>query len=629
MTQIIEDGGFESKDFGFIFPPRSSKFNQPYNKKFYKAIDAPSNLKFDSTNGTSGQIGTFEIAANTKNQVNLEECYFTVSGKLYCASAGDTKNWKCSNDWFLSFIDNMTLSLSGVAIANLNKGNLYSNVFTALMHDRRDLIDGTLKHTGRQLNTFNTSSVKVSAKGNAFTGLTYTAAGTGLSHADWVNSAGTGFAGFKNAVFINADTVAATAPVKNVTSMTVLTNIDGTKYRCIGTMGAVGGAADVDGAVDYSAKIFTSNDYSAPANRLFNSCIESVTIEAPVDPLVDLVNFEVTIPLVYIFPNIASLYPVFNQEIKIEVKYKNNNILDINNMNVTSNVAGGNDTFNISIAKISQFYFTQIGRELSSEAQQQSLQYYGQGVQTEFTELQTIPVTSIIANPNSTETLTASISVPYSPSLMILCIPCANKVVPNHTSLQLGPAKAWAGASGAAVCYEQFGSNCNSLTHLGIESIKIETTNSDVLKHYNFKKNNGYLIAGTDEINKFFCVDTERTLLDYHEVYNEFKAARKFFGRLDEGAISYDEFLKEYFMFCVDLTSFGLVRGTKITFDVTYADVRGKDYRKYGFNSAVNAIQRTSEAGCLVLGRKLITYKGDSVSISDIFVEGQSIISPQ
>lgn len=634
-TTISEDTNIKQDDYNFIFPPQTQNFNQPYTG-IVRGLKATDNNNGIFSNGvTSSAEWVYNIPRNANQHINLNEMYIQICGKLRTATAGSTRNWFVANNWFLGMIEKCSFDLGGTTLFEENFGNRTSNIYTALQNDREDLVSGSLSKNGLQLIDFSSKNKSIlSQKFLSLTGVTVVKAAKTFSIASLDTSA-TIFKGYPNAVFTASG---LNVPINSTdgthddtafaSTLIIVVAADGLTATVNGTFTGSVTADIANDKIDFSTTdVYATIDNSTSIKK-YNAAIEDKIVSG----ITDLVSFNVSIPLIQIFPGIVSLYPVFNQDITIKLRPRQNDFaVDINNGNIASNLLASvtGTAGNVEVYSIFQNNLFNIARVLTSDSKQSSLNYYSNPITTEFTHIQTINMkfTQIAAGGN--EPITSSISTNYSPLLALFAIPKSNSRKSYHTSVAKGYKKEQYDGTDVPMQYEWFGSNNCSLTNLGLRKISFKTSNNVLLAEYDLGKNPLSFSTTTAESEKYYCYDlttNKPLMLDYAEVYEEYRKARKFFGKQPEGALAFDEFIKDYCIYVVDMSSFALPRGTKIVVEVEYANWNGKDYSGIGTGSTSTspALRVIVEGLLVLLGRRLITYSETGCSVSDIYVEGQA-----
>lgn len=635
MTTITEDRNIEQEDYSFLFPPRAEKFNQPFLGTIKVQKNTENGDGIFQSGSTSSQAWVYTIPKTAEQHINLNDMFIQVAGKLKSGTAGSTRNWYPGNNWLLGMIEKSSFSLGGVKLFEENFSNRTSNIYAALANDREDLISGSLTKNGLQLVDYkNKSDYVIKEK---FLGVAKVVGVTIVKNdvpkvftlANVIQTAGTVFSNplYKGKVFnatgLNAPILLTGGTQDNdavCTSITAKINAAGTEITLTGTYDGVVTANVTTDKIDLSTVDVLTVMEGYSYSQRFNNGIEDTTIAS----VTDTVNFNVQIPLMQIFPGLVSIYPVFNQEIKIELNPRSDNkAVDINNGNITSNANVLSSAGDVLVDSINQNNLVYFAKRLSSEAKQNCLAYYSRNdVQTEFTRVQTINMKMSQSVQGGKETITSTISTDYSPILGLYAFPKANNRLSFHTSVAKGFGKTSWNGNDTPMQYEWYGSNNCSLCNMGLRTFKLQTSDGEILIDYDLSKYNLQYSNRSGDLEQFFCYDlTNNRALDYSQVYEDYRRARRFFGKQPEGSLTYDEFLKDYTVFCVDMTSFSLPRGSKIEAVIEYAAWTDRDYTKVGGAGAT----RISEGLLVLFGKKLLNYSDTGCSVSDIYLESQSM----
>lgn len=212
--------------------------------------------------------------------------------------------------------------------------------------------------------------------------------------------------------------------------------------------------------------------------------------------------------------------------------------------------------------------------------------YYSKPIETLITQDKQLLV-PIITQPiaNQTQSFNLNVDAAYKNKLLTLCIP---RTTDFAKQMQTVPAAINNGV--ANTHYDTFKAPANSYTYGGLRYLGVSTANG--LKLYEFDMENDGVIKGPklsqnmkSPSTQIHCGDTECYILNYQDVYNQYRKARLHFQQSEDEAIDYDTFIKEYCIFCVDLSCFDLSpnENIRITFMTsTWAQTNYNPY--YGTN---------------------------------------------
>lgn len=139
--------------------------------------------------------------------------------------------------------------------------------------------------------------------------------------------------------------------------------------------------------------------------------------------------------------------------------------------------------------------------------------------------------------------------------------------------------------------YDTFKAPANSYTYGGIRALTISTQNGAVLYRF-FPEVEGF-VEGASTV---FRLDKPETQLNFHnnsdgvkfanyeDVYKQYLRARRHFWEEENEGLDFETFMKEYCVYCVDLSQFTLSPGETLTVDIQYSDWTG-NYNPYYTNN--------------------------------------------
>lgn len=274
------------------------------------------------------------------------------------------------------------------------------------------------------------------------------------------------------------------------------------------------------------------------------------------------------IKLADIFPSVSTLPPIFNHAIQINFTRNSEN-------NVIASVCNGYTPLKLNA--FIDFKITSDNYIVSDELKKACMEYYSKDIQTIFTRVKTIPV-SFPSKPTANSTMSFNISVDtaYKNKLAVFAIPRSTNFN-NQT-----PSKCHQKSSVdnyrdvAEYQYDVASSPANSYTHGGLRSFTVYSSNG--LKLYGFDMSrNGNTRGPIEQHEKIAMLDVKTTpanvlIQNYQEVYQAYLSAREQFGQIKEEGVDYMTFLKEYCIFCVDLSPFSINAGENLRVEMVFDD---------------------------------------------------------
>lgn len=291
------------------------------------------------------------------------------------------------------------------------------------------------------------------------------------------------------------------------------------------------------------------------------------------------------IKLADIFPSVSTLPPIFNHAIQINFTRNSEN-------NVIASVCKGYTPLKLNA--FIDFKITSDNYIVSDELKKACMEYYSRPIETIFTRCKTIPV-SFPSKPSKNSTMSYNIAVDtsYRNKLAVFAIARStnfNNQTPSECH-QMDIAKKYHDV--AKYQYDVASSPANSYTHGGLRSFTVYSSNG--LKLYGFDMSrNGNTRGPINEFDKITMLDVKTTpnnvlIQNYQEVYQAYLAAREQFGQIKEEGLDYMTFLKEYCIFCVDLSPFSLNAGENLRVEMVFDDWNDNYSPYYALNDASNA----------------------------------------
>lgn len=147
--------------------------------------------------------------------------------------------------------------------------------------------------------------------------------------------------------------------------------------------------------------------------------------------------------------------------------------------------------------------------------------------------------------------------------------------------------------------YDSLKAPANSYTYGGLRQLIVESVASGI-KYYTFDmENDGVVKSQHGEISKFSIksncnfsgVSNAISIANYEDVYKQYVKARLHFQQEEDEALDFDTFIKEYCIYCVDLSPFDITPGDSIKITMTFSAWEGDYNPYYAYNSKINVIK--------------------------------------
>lgn len=146
--------------------------------------------------------------------------------------------------------------------------------------------------------------------------------------------------------------------------------------------------------------------------------------------------------------------------------------------------------------------------------------------------------------------------------------------------------------------YDTFRAPANSYTYGGIRSLAIETLNGVLL--YRFQPEIEGMINGQTTTFRLNKPETQLNfdnttggvvvkIANFEDVYKQYVKARKHFWEEENEALDFETFMKEYCVYCVDLSPFKLSPNENLRISIQYSEWTGDYNPYYANNSKIDA----------------------------------------
>lgn len=141
--------------------------------------------------------------------------------------------------------------------------------------------------------------------------------------------------------------------------------------------------------------------------------------------------------------------------------------------------------------------------------------------------------------------------------------------------------------------YDVLKAPANSYTYGGLRSLTIENASAGT-KLYNFEMENDGVIKTTkgqispyvkDSQANYAAANGAIELANYEDVYRQYVKARLHFQQSEEEALDFNTFMKEYCIYCVDLSPFDISPGDQIKITMNMSSWGGDYNPYYAYNS--------------------------------------------
>lgn len=313
-----------------------------------------------------------------------------------------------------------------------------------------------------------------------------------------------------------------------------------------------------------------------------------------------------------IFSVVQTLPPIFNHKITVEMTRLSNN-----NSYIVCHTGIADKKFRLHA--FNKFVLEQHVYILTDECASWMRNYYSRPIETLYTKEKLLQ-TSIVSKPTKTsqQSWNIAIDTAYKNQLLAIAIPRSTNLSSQYMSNNVAPADT-VGSE-----YDVIAAPANSYTYGGLRDLKVETTNGVLL--YDFDMGREGQIKGafsTNDIKLAYDIKANPNdclIPNYTDVYDQYVKARAHFGELESEAIPFEMFMKEYCIFCVDLSCFTLTPGENIRITMITEDWDNHYNPFYSGNNEAAGQYMSSNILCAFYSDKILRLLPDRVEIADMFV---------
>lgn len=270
-----------------------------------------------------------------------------------------------------------------------------------------------------------------------------------------------------------------------------------------------------------------------------------------------------------IFPVIDTLPPIYNHKTIIRFQRASHNNIICNTATYTGSAC--------NFCGFTKFKLFQDALITTDQFINTAKKYYSSVKETLITQDKQLLV-PLITEPNKSQTQSFNLNIDtaYKNKLLTICIPRTTNFASQYNFIKNYYASDNSGNlegynnSINQKHYDVLKAPANSYTYGGLKYLTVETTSGLTL--YKFDMENDGLIQGNPacfdtkspntQIN--FKSLTEIMMANYQNVYDQYRKARYHFFQSEDEALDFNTFLKEYCIYCVDLSLFTLSPGENI-----------------------------------------------------------------
>lgn len=287
------------------------------------------------------------------------------------------------------------------------------------------------------------------------------------------------------------------------------------------------------------------------------------------------VNITQNLRLSDIFGIVDSLPCWWNHNIKVIVKRANTSFIGVDSMN---------EKIRFTLNAFQRFVLVGKNYVVSDKVKNVLNKYYSKPVET-LIRTRNEKLVAIPSQPNENMDISFSIGLPvcYRSSLLVFAIPrTTNAQALNHiysNANTIGDDD----TMNNLIYWSEAGKNFNDYITTPFAQVIISTNSGMIIKSFTMD-NDGFtenqyikLLSPWSGLDTNSDYENAR-IYNYLEVYKAYLEAREHFGECKDEAIPYLDFMKDYLIFCVDLSNFKLNAKTKLNITLKTANYQN------GFN---------------------------------------------
>lgn len=331
-----------------------------------------------------------------------------------------------------------------------------------------------------------------------------------------------------------------------------------------------------------------------------------------------------------IFPCINTLPPIFNHSVIVNFARNSENRI------IASSYY--KDDIKDIITELHAFVDFKIYQDcyiITDELKKAATAYYSKPIETIFTKCKQLSV-GLPTAPQRDNTMSFNISIDtaYKNKLVVFAIPRTT----NFTNQPMSYTKRRSTDKNynykLKTTYDVASAPANSYTHGGLKNFTVYTMNGIKLLSFDMSRD-GYKKGLFEEHDKLGMLNTKQTenegasrdiqeIENYQSVYQEYLKAREQFGQLREEGLDYETFIKEYCIFCVDLSPFSFGSGENLRVEMVF-DSWADNYNPYcknndGTSTTISNYYISKNIYCLFYSDKVLRLlPNQNVELGDLF----------
>lgn len=307
-----------------------------------------------------------------------------------------------------------------------------------------------------------------------------------------------------------------------------------------------------------------------------------------------------------LFSCVDTLPPLYNHSILIRFNRSPNNDIICNTFTYSDQ--------RCQLLAFNRFKYVQDTYVTTDQVIQYAKKYYSKPIETVFTQEKTIMQT-IPTEPTASSLIEIPINVDaaYKNKLLTIAIPRT-----SNFSWQPNSAMNWVDNANnhkiafksvdnsvANLHYDVLKAPGNSYTYGGIRSMYVRAIGAGTELYRFTPEADGTITIPSSQANKYSIktqlnfANDEWKIANYQNVYREYQKARLHFQQSEEEALDFDTFMKEFCIYCVDLSPFDISPGEQIKIQIETSSWAGTYNPYFAYNEKQDGTSRQASKSIL------------------------------
>ena len=276
------------------------------------------------------------------------------------------------------------------------------------------------------------------------------------------------------------------------------------------------------------------------------------------------------------FSVVDTLPPLYNHKVVIRLQRSSHSNL------ICNTAIADTKAYVIAIPKFKLYQDTYV---TTDQFIQQAKAYYSKPIETFITEDKQL-YTPIVTEPkaSSNQSFNINIDAAYKNKLLVLYFPRTTDFTRQFTDTASTDT---INNTELTRTFDVFHTPANAYSYGGLRYLSVKTTNGLTIYEYDFENDGliqqpkGMFDASQPHIqNNFTAGGANVSCANYEDAYKNYKEARRHFLQSPDESLTFDAFMKEYCIFCFDLSCFTLAPNENLRIFMTFSSW-GTDYNPF------------------------------------------------